>query len=93
MNKGAFNILIAAANIVDGNARGNPENSFVPIAAMWNAYLGAKFQDQQFKLSEEDVAWMMVLLKVARATTKYSRDNSVDAAGYAAIAGALGNDD
>ena len=93
MNKTASNILVEAANIVGGNVRGDPEDSFCTIAELWNSYVCAKFQDQQFKLSEEDVAWMMVLLKVARATTKYSRDNSVDAAGYAAIAGALGNDD
>ena len=35
----------------------------------------------------EDVAWMMTMLKAARALGGYHEDNYVDAAAYAAIAG------
>jgi len=36
-------------------------------------------------LSEEDVCWMMVLLKMARQMHTYKDDNLVDAIGYIAL--------
>lgn len=57
---------------------GTPEDNFGCIAAMWGAYL-------ERELSLGDVAYMMVLLKVARGKHKQTHaDNWLDIAGYAA---------
>jgi hypothetical protein len=40
-------------------------------------------------LTARDVAWLMVLLKVAREIHAPHEDNPVDVAGYAALAGEL----
>lgn len=59
---------------------GRPENNFVNIANLWNAYLHTE-------LTPYDVAIMMVLLKVARFKGNPTYiDNAVDMAGYAALA-------
>jgi len=56
------------------------EDSFKEIGGLWSAYL-------DIKLSNNQVAMMMVLLKVARSKHKISyMDNYVDIAGYAACA-------
>jgi len=56
------------------------EDSFKEIGGLWSAYLG-------IELSNNRVAMMMVLLKVARSKHKISyMDNYVDIAGYAACA-------
>lgn len=63
---------------------GSPENNFERIAALWNAYLGAKTVDAV------DVAMMLALLKVARIKTgRGTVDSFVDLAGYAACAGEI----
>ena len=57
---------------------GEVENNFKLIADLWSAYLGAK-------VTAIDVAMMMGMLKMARIKTgKYTQDNFVDLAGYAA---------
>jgi hypothetical protein len=63
---------------------GSPEDSFKKIASLWSTHL-----DQS--ITEQDVALMMVLLKVARVPDgkKASRDTMVDIAGYAAIGSTL----
>ena len=72
---------------------GNPENSFRIIANMWSAYLAEK-RGMMFCLDAEDVAWMMVLLKVARSISNpKNQDNGIDAAGYAALAIELANNE
>lgn len=63
---------------------GNPENSFADIAHLWNWYL-----ELNEKIRPDDVAVMMILLKVARAKYCEKLDNYVDIAGYAALAGEL----
>ena len=56
------------------------EDSFDEIAALWSVYLG-------HPVIGEDVAMMMILLKVARVMKCVSIDDSlVDIAGYAACA-------
>lgn len=74
---------------------GSPEQSFGAIADFWGAYLcarGCEFP-RGFPLSPEDVAAMMVLLKMARvATGSHSADSWVDAAGYAACGGEIGGE-
>ena len=59
---------------------GDPENNFAQIANMWTSYLGVE-------IVPEDVAMMMIMLKIARAKTgSYKEDNYIDIAGYAACA-------
>lgn len=74
---------------------GPPYDNLSDCAALWEAYLNSKMsclvpQEGGYaaRITAEDVAWMMNLLKMARSFHKVShRDNYVDAAGYAAIAG------
>ncbi len=57
---------------------GQIEDNFGLIADLWSAYLGAS-------VTAVDVAMMMGMLKMARIKTgKYTQDNFVDLAGYAA---------
>jgi len=63
---------------------GKPENNFERIAALWNAYLGAKMVDAI------DVAMLLALLKVARIKTGTGTEDSfINLAGYAACAGEM----
>lgn len=62
---------------------GKAEDNFGCIADLWSAYCGKKFNSQ-------DVAMMMVLLKVARIKNGGgSGDSFADIAGYAAYAGEI----
>lgn len=57
---------------------GQIEDNFGLIADLWSSYLGAS-------VTAVDVAMMMGMLKMARIKTgKYTQDNFVDLAGYAA---------
>lgn len=58
------------------NDYGEPENTFALIAKFWETYLDCK-------INEEDVANMMILLKIARNTQQTKDDNYIDIAGYA----------
>lgn len=75
-------ILDKAKTIINGERQGTygeAENSFSVIAQMWTAYLGRD-------LTSEDVANMMILLKVARNSSGvYKDDNWIDICGYAAL--------
>lgn len=79
-------ILDAAEKIVTGERQqtyGQPEDNFVTIAQMWEAYLGVP-------ISAMDVSMMMVLLKVARVSGRSDLttiDNFIDICGYAACGG------
>lgn len=65
---------------------GDPEDSFKKIADLWNVYLGAS----PTALDNYDVACMMLLMKVARMKNRpSSADSAIDAAGYAACAGEI----
>ena len=62
---------------------GSPEDSFKFIAELWTVYL-------DYKLSAEDVAIMMALLKIARiAGGRFKADSYIDACGYIACAGEI----
>jgi hypothetical protein len=67
------------------NAYGHPRENHERIAALWNAYLECRptLCDVHPQLSAEDVARMMILLKIVRDANQGSRDNLVDIAGYA----------
>lgn len=71
------------------NQYGQPENNFGLIAGFWNNYLRAimKNPDMRDVLDPDDVAVMMMLLKIARIATGES--NWIDAAGYAACGGEI----
>lgn len=89
-------ILSAAAKATSKDREsvyGPPEINFLNIAGYWENYLsslGVPIPADGL-LEPEDVAWMLTLVKVARAVgPTYSPDNAIDAAGYAALAGELG---
>jgi hypothetical protein len=71
------------------NAHGDAENSFDIIGRYWQTYLLSKGYTVQ--ISAYDVAQMMVLLKVARASMGNGThaDHYVDTAGYSALAAML----
>lgn len=74
-------VLREAIDVINGERQdqyGNPEDSFVLIADLWAAYLDRVVEPQ-------DVAAMMVLLKLARQRHQFKRDNYVDMAGYTGI--------
>jgi Domain of unknown function (DUF6378) len=82
-------ILADAAAVVSkdrNSAYGEPEDHFRHIAALWNAYLDTKtLSDPNEPIQPEDVALMMILLKVARLSNNFDQyDSSLDIAGYAA---------
>lgn len=82
-------ILERAAQLVTGNRQqdyGDCYNNHAHIADFWTVYLSGRYGLVE-PLTAEDAANMMVLLKVARTATTKKRDNFIDMAGYAAIAG------
>ena len=86
-------ILARAAEVTGGERQdsyGPVKPNLQRIAELWTAYL-----DCGVTLTPESVAWMMVLLKMARSNNgwPYHEDNYVDAAAYAAIAGECRKDD
>lgn len=58
-----------------------PENNFKRIADLWNAYLDNKPEKGQ--LTPQDVAMLMVLMKIAREVYQHKHDNLADLIGYA----------
>lgn len=80
-------VLMEAEEIVNGARRGaygHPENNFGRIANLWNAYLAGK-PVCAMPITPQDVALLMVLMKVARLLeTPTHRDSAVDICGYAA---------
>jgi hypothetical protein len=73
--------LREAAKIISGDRDlqyGGPEENFTRIAKIWSVIVGAE-------ISSEDVAMMMVGLKLARYASKsgFQPDTWIDIAGYA----------
>lgn len=87
-------ILGAAYRVINGERQdsyGNPEDCFATIAEFWDTYLQARLQQrgpEEIFIQPVDVAFMMVLLKIAREARGAAgkMDNFVDAAGYLGIA-------
>lgn len=74
--------LDEAGRIISGDRDaqyGGPEDNFLRIAKIWSVILGVE-------VTSEDVAMMMVGLKVARYANKaeFQPDTWIDVAGYAA---------
>tara|TARA_B100000427_G_scaffold62525_1_gene49301 strand:- start:469 stop:801 length:333 start_codon:yes stop_codon:yes gene_type:complete len=86
-------ILTEASRIIskDRNlSHGDAFQNHAEIAEFWNIYLDKKLQPMA-SITAEDVALMMVLLKISRNTQgkKNNMDNFIDMCGYAAIAGEI----
>lgn len=71
-------VAVDAIRLVDedrNDSYGPPEVNLSRIAAMWSGYL-------DHEVTAEDVALMMVLVKIGRSRAGYSRDNAVDGVAY-----------
>ena len=80
-------ILDEAASIVDNDREktyGDPGRNLRAIADMWTSWLRARGHlNPSEALTTDDVAPMMVMLKLARlANDPHHRDSQVDACGY-----------
>ena len=86
-------ILKKAKELITGDrneTHGDAFQNHAEIAEFWNIFLDKKLQPMA-SISAEDVALMMVLLKISRNNQgkKNNLDNFVDMCGYAAIAGEI----
>lgn len=91
--------ILAEASALTGESRnkeyGEPRDNLGDCALLWDAYITAKYgtgslsqEDDDWKISAEDVAWLNVLQKIARTFRgPHKPDTYIDAAAYAAIAG------
>ena len=89
-------ILAEAERIVTGDREeqyGPPEDNFALIAELWALYLRRMCVSSgaDVYIKPDDVAIMMVLLKIARTVTvdKPKADSYIDMAGYASCAGEI----
>jgi hypothetical protein len=71
---------------------GDAFKNHAEIAEFWNIFLDSKLKPMA-NITAQDVAIMMILLKVSRSTQgeKFNIDNFIDMVGYAAIAGEIGD--
>ena len=88
-------ILKKAKEIISNYRNASHVDAFknhADIAEFWNIFLDGKLRPMA-NITADDVAIMMILLKVSRHTQgeKFNLDNFIDMAGYAAIAGEIGD--
>ena len=86
-------ILKKARDLVTGDrneTHGDAFQNHAEIAEFWNIFLDKKLQPMA-SITAEDVALMMVLMKISRNSQgkKSNIDNFIDMCGYAAIAGEI----
>lgn len=77
-------ILDEARELIHGErnvAYGSPTENFERIAGIWNVQLGDKLKAP---ITAQEVALLMIGVKLGRAVNQPKRDNFVDIAGYAA---------
>lgn len=82
-------ILQDAADLTGGDRNksyGSPHENLTFMADLVGAYIYGKYA-AALPLTSEDMAWIMVMTKISRTPASQHRDNYVDAAAYAAIAG------
>ena len=82
-----MSIIDQARDIIEGDREqtyGEPGLNLRRIADQWSTYISQKY-DAGIWLNEEDVCWMMVLLKMSRQINAHKEDNLVDAIGYIAL--------
>jgi hypothetical protein len=85
LNKKAT-ILDTAAMITAGDRQrdyDSPMPNHARIAKLWNSYLSIRKKGFSSDITPEDVATMMILLKIARQVFTPKTDNLVDICGYA----------
>ena len=88
----AESVLLDAAAAVRERLEehGHTERSFRMIGELWSNYITHAYTSrEELHLQAHDVAQMMTLVKIARATYGYSMDNFIDSAGYTALAAML----
>lgn len=81
-------VAVDAINLIDGDRHdlyGSYEENLSRIAGMWGNYLNVP-------VTAEDVALMMVLVKISRSRAGYSRDNTVDGVAYFLIHDGMARD-
>ena len=88
-------ILVKANQLISktrNETHGDAFKNHAEIAEFWNIFLDGKLRPMA-NITADDVAIMMILLKVSRHTQggKFNLDNFIDMAGYAAIAGEIGD--
>jgi hypothetical protein len=80
--------LDRAKELINGERQqvyGSADENFAATANMWSAYLSVR-HGAHFELTSKDVAFLMVLLKIARlAKSPNHTDSLVDAIGYAVL--------
>ena len=86
-------ILRQAKELITGDrndTHGDAYRNHAEIAEFWNIFLDKKLKPMA-NITAEDVALMMVLMKISRNTQgkKSNIDNFIDMCGYAAIAGEI----
>ena len=86
-------ILKKARDLITGDrneTHGDAFQNHAEIAEFWNIFLDKKLKPMA-SLTAEDVALMMVLMKISRNSQgkKSNIDNFIDMCGYAAIAGEI----
>ena len=93
MNMTKEEILKKAKDLITGDrneTHGDAFQNHAEIAEFWNIFLDKKLQPMA-SITAEDVALMMVLMKISRNNQgkKNNLDNFIDMCGYAAIAGEI----
>lgn len=81
IHTGSASILAEADGLVNGDrqaAYGSPSANF----GRWSDLCAATGRERVKALTPEDLAWVMVLGKIARDTNSPKRDNLVDGAAY-----------
>ena len=86
-------ILVKANQLISktrNETHGDAFKNHAEIAEFWNIFLDKKLQPMA-SITADDVAIMMILLKISRSTQgeKFNIDNFIDMVGYAAIAGEI----
>jgi len=95
-----MSILEEALKAVENrqSSYGNPIDNHKRIAGLWNEYLNNIKRDQAegfstIQIKPEEVAIMMILVKIARlCETPGHRDSIIDIAGYAEVLGLIVSD-
>jgi hypothetical protein len=87
-------VLMEAEEIINGQRRqdyGSVTESFENVAGLWSEYLSRHVNGNNniahpVQLKGEDIANLMILMKVSRAQNGFHRDSYVDIAGYSGCA-------
>lgn len=80
-------VLDEAGELISGERAadyGPAEENFQTIANLWQDYLYTAVGVESV-ISAQDVAHLLILMKIARQANGHKRDNLVDIAGYAAL--------